>query len=306
MAFCPQIIACVQHDFMSATLAEKCGMLIACLFILSIYSFLPAAVLHYFCRKLPQITRYPLITTAAIASLLLTPLSVLVSLMAAAWIFFIALAIVQTISRQNGLPTLRKHLLALICVLSSIVLSETISFDYIFNEMLSGARSKSRKISCASNLKQMGLALKQYAMDYSEWFPEVPSPEAFQRLVDLNYLSDASVYSCPGPFSLHAKYRIPAKIIPGDALPNVIINWLNPPEPFILKKLPAGARLTDEFVSYVYWPGWNEMMGVDTPIAWDKPGNHKGTYGNIMFSDGHTCGFTNMEGAIRNWSATKQ
>jgi len=39
-------------------------------------------------------------------------------------------------------------------------------------------------------------------------------------------------------------------------------------------------------------------MKVDTPIAWDKSGNHQGTYGNILFSDGHTCGYKNMEDAL--------
>ncbi len=40
-------------------------------------------------------------------------------------------------------------------------------------------------------------------------------------------------------------------------------------------------------------------MNVDTPIAWDKPGNHAGGYDNILFSDGHTCGYANMEEVLR-------
>jgi len=36
---------------------------------------------------------------------------------------------------------------------------------------LGTAREKSRRIGCMSNLKQIGLALKQYALDYSDKFP---------------------------------------------------------------------------------------------------------------------------------------
>jgi len=36
---------------------------------------------------------------------------------------------------------------------------------------LNSAREKARRISCASNLKQIGLAAKMYAGDFSEKFP---------------------------------------------------------------------------------------------------------------------------------------
>ena len=36
---------------------------------------------------------------------------------------------------------------------------------------LNQAREKARRISCTSNLKQIGLSMKQYAMDYADNFP---------------------------------------------------------------------------------------------------------------------------------------
>ena len=37
---------------------------------------------------------------------------------------------------------------------------------------LSQAREKARRINCAGNLKQIGLALRMYSGDYDEWFPK--------------------------------------------------------------------------------------------------------------------------------------
>ena len=36
---------------------------------------------------------------------------------------------------------------------------------------LSKARDRARQAVCMSNLRQIGLALYQYAQDYDEWFP---------------------------------------------------------------------------------------------------------------------------------------
>ena len=53
------------------------------------------------------------------------------------------------------------------------------------------------RISCTSNLKQIGLSLKQYAMDYDDWFPDKSGPVGFEKLRSKEYLTDCRVYSCP-------------------------------------------------------------------------------------------------------------
>jgi prepilin-type processing-associated H-X9-DG protein len=70
------------------------------------------------------------------------------------------------------------------------------------------AREKARRTNCASNMKQIGLSLRSYAIDYRNWFPDPYPPSTFStdtlepklamdRLVALGYLTADLVYFCP-------------------------------------------------------------------------------------------------------------
>ena len=120
---------------------------------------------------------------------------------------------------------------------------------------LNNAREKARRISCVSNLKQIGLGLKQYAMDYNDNFPKGDNTAGLNKLVKSDYLTDFGVYSCPSA------------------------------------KNPKGRGVLSEInSSYIYLDGFGELSGANIPLAFDKPGNHNG-YVNVLFIDGHVRGF---------------
>jgi len=77
---------------------------------------------------------------------------------------------------------------------------------------LQQAREKARRINCASNMKQIGTALKTYSIDNDSKLPALPTRigtnvskkletgegwESFEILRGNDYLSDYAVFTCP-------------------------------------------------------------------------------------------------------------
>jgi len=125
-----------------------------------------------------------------------------------------------------------------------------------------GCREKARRISCASNLKQIGLAMKQYAMDYKDWFPDKDGAAGFEQLRSTEYLSDYKVYVCPSTTYTAGSGDQP---------------------------------LTEDMVSYEYKGGLREGNGdEDKPLVWEKPTNHQ-KFGNILYLDGHVSGISGAD-----------
>jgi prepilin-type N-terminal cleavage/methylation domain-containing protein/prepilin-type processing-associated H-X9-DG protein len=125
---------------------------------------------------------------------------------------------------------------------------------------LSQAREKARRINCASNLKQMGLAMRMYSSDYNEKFPAPGDDETGLTLLLANdYLTTTKVYICP------STTQDPAA---------------------------AGATtLAATNTSYLYNGGESEdTCGTATGLCRDKNVNHS-KFGNVLFGDGHVKGF---------------
>ncbi|OGV48847.1 MAG: hypothetical protein A2017_14305 [Lentisphaerae bacterium GWF2_44_16] len=126
---------------------------------------------------------------------------------------------------------------------------------------IGGARKYPRRISCASNLKSISIALRQYALDYDGYFPPYDDAAGLEILRKNSYLDDYKIYTCPSTDT-----KIPL----------------------------SGQPLREENVSYHYKGGYTEKDSSDLAILWDKDGNHT-KYGNILFLDGHVMGYSGAD-----------
>jgi prepilin-type processing-associated H-X9-DG protein len=112
---------------------------------------------------------------------------------------------------------------------------------------IGSARRRAARVNCANNLKQIGLALHTYSIDYNEQFPKA--------LGDLypEYLDDPKAFVCPSS----------ADEVSGD-----------------------GTSLGGT-ISYEYVTGLSESSPSTTVLAQDRSDNHKEGGGNILYVDGH-------------------
>ncbi|MDR0932310.1 MAG: DUF1559 domain-containing protein [Victivallales bacterium] len=62
---------------------------------------------------------------------------------------------------------------------------------------LNQARERARRISCTSNMKQIGLSLAQYSGDYDSRLPEKQYAEGLEELRVTGLLTDYTIYLCP-------------------------------------------------------------------------------------------------------------
>ncbi len=122
-----------------------------------------------------------------------------------------------------------------------------------------GPSEKVKRVVCASQLKQIGLAMKYYASDNNGWFPDKDGSAGFEQLRRGEYLTDYKIYVCPST------------------------------------KDAAGADnkpLTGATVSYTYKAGLRDTPeNAGKPLVWDKPGNHM-NFGCAVFVDGHVEGIS--------------
>jgi len=166
---------------------------------------------------------------------------------------------------------------------------------------LSRARESARRTQCASNLKQIGLALNMYANDNSEAFP-TGGTDATTELRSLGklfdaYITDRKVFRCPSDSGVS--------------------------ETSVLELTTDNTTFTASRCSYGYDDNHTAGNDPGVAIAADRLGtdtastglsnnhNHKGQ--NVLYIDGHvewkgtsTCGYygTSTVGYDPIWFAT--
>ena len=151
---------------------------------------------------------------------------------------------------------------------------------------LNQAREKARRISCTSNLKQIGLSMKQYAMDYADCFPDNTASTlsdsvcGYEKLRASDYLTDYGVYNCPSTVTTKGTGAQELLLVAG-----------------------TGA-MVDYSIAYDMMEGSSDRFGnADSALGTDRldtttyvpshnsdAPNHS-DYGNVLFLDGHVKGF---------------
>jgi prepilin-type N-terminal cleavage/methylation domain-containing protein len=139
--------------------------------------------------------------------------------------------------------------------------------------VLNTAREKARRTNCISNLKQIGLALKQYSLDYysdsrPNYLPRQDDVDAFELLRSQNYISSNMMFICSSTGTIPA-----------------------PPRAFL------GTGTDTTYISYNFRGGLLESDNPDSSVAKDFVGNHL-TYGNILKLNGSVSGFPGA-----NWTS---
>ncbi len=154
---------------------------------------------------------------------------------------------------------------------------------------LNAAREKARRISCTSNLKQIGLAIKQYAIDYQDRMPHAGGADGLELLRKNDFLTDYGVYVCPSSTHTKGKNNVP--------LTNTTTGAnANRDQSAVIAATPTAATTSYAFAAGMMEGASGVYGNADSGISADRGdvenswGNHT-NYGNILFHDGHVSGF---------------
>jgi prepilin-type N-terminal cleavage/methylation domain-containing protein/prepilin-type processing-associated H-X9-DG protein len=148
---------------------------------------------------------------------------------------------------------------------------------------ISGVREKGRRTACLNNLRQIGLAFKQYTIDKGDLLPEALPAAAVEPTGNFmllsNYLQNIGlIFKCPSDKVKLGTNQINAMVVAGNL--NCSYGYTR--------------NLIDGYgVSFSTPVAFDRAVGVDgqqltnfVGQAWLN-GNHKNEGGNVLFIDGH-------------------
>jgi prepilin-type N-terminal cleavage/methylation domain-containing protein/prepilin-type processing-associated H-X9-DG protein len=113
-----------------------------------------------------------------------------------------------------------------------VVIAITAVLAALLFPVFSAARAKARESACASNLRQLHLAMEMYLQDHDEVFPvsyvaAVAGPYLSWREAIDPYVRNSSVFECPSAEHRGEKYEE----LPPELRANYALNaWLSPPD----------------------------------------------------------------------------
>jgi prepilin-type N-terminal cleavage/methylation domain-containing protein/prepilin-type processing-associated H-X9-DG protein len=191
-------------------------------------------------------------------------------------------------SSLKGDPRSRKTsrkgftLIELLVVIAIIAILASILFP-----AFATARKAAQRISCASNLKQMGSAMSQYTQEFDETFPALPTGVHWPVLL-MPFAKDAKIYSCPS--STPETGNWPAPPAPTPRIYSYGVNNLltdikasgRPAKLSEVKKTSAVPMLFDSRAD-------RAAFGSDVDVVAASERHLKGN--NICFADGHVKWF---------------
>ena len=158
---------------------------------------------------------------------------------------------------------------------------------------LQQAREKARRINCASNLKQVGTALKSYSIDNDSKLPAVPTNiggtkiesydgwELFEILRGNDYLSDYAVFTCPSSI-----------VSPGSGTSALTYAGTAPNLSYAsnLGMIEGDSQTYGRADSGIA-ADLNGKYDTDAAISSNGGNANHTNYGNILFQGGHVTGF---------------
>ena len=161
---------------------------------------------------------------------------------------------------------------------------------------LQQAREKARRINCASNLKQVGTALKSYSIDNDSKLPAIPTRvgdgdaidtadgwELFEVLRGNDYLSDYAVFTCPSSI-----------VSPGSGTSALTYAGTAPNLSYAsnLGMIEGDSQTYGRADSGIA-ADLNGKYSIATVSSNGGNANHT-NYGNILFQGGHVTGFNGV------------
>ena len=178
---------------------------------------------------------------------------------------------------------------------------------------LGAAREKARRISCAGNLKQVGLSLKMYANDYNEYFTTsstgfsgmanctiTNSLAGFNIMMTSKYLDAAKIYVCPSGRNSATS---------GTCLSATAFDYVYGGDDRSETTVGSDSWLARDFgalkTSTAQPGGPGAGSAADTKRDTNDSFNHNGDFGNFVYGDGHVKGYQGKGGDWLNNSETR-